>query len=327
MKKSINFLLVLIIIVLTCSCFMSCKNEDTNENVEEPLFEFVEGKSTQIKFGKFPQTVTDVDVSLIKSGTKDKKTGYYTYQDKEYAIITSSLNDESNSSFWNGTKVENNKEYAFLVEPIVWDILKTSDDSYLLLSNMVLTSSAFQTNYGVHDKEYYYKDSDGNLDLDTKDTHGTYANEYSVSLVRLYLQNTFYSVAFNEKQQNIIETTTLNNHQGDSVYAKLQQDTKDKVFILSYTEATNNTYGFTEENPQRRIKQVTDYALCSGAYAYCYSYSGTMTKNSMWYLRSAGDDALHVLKVDSTGEISKTSGTHISESTYMGIVPALYIKK
>ncbi len=325
MKKSINFLLILLIIVFTCSCFMSCKNKDTDKIEEEAIFEFVEGSSSQIKFGKFPQTVSDIDVSLIKSGTKDKKTGYYTYQDKEYAILTSNLNDELNSSFWNGKKVENNKEYAFLVEPIVWDILKTSDDSYFLLSNMVLKASVFQTNYGVHDKEYYYKDSDGNLDLDTKDAHGTFANEYSVSLVRLYLQNNFYSVAFNEKQQNIIQTTSLNNHQGNTIYSKLQQDTKDKVFILSLDEATNNTYGFTEENPQRRIKQVTDYALCSGAYAYCYSYNDTMTKNSMWYLRSAGDDALHVMKVDSNGIAS--SITHISESTYMGIVPALYIKK
>lgn len=63
------------------------------------------------KLGRYPQTITDLDVELIKSGKYNDKTGWYEYDNNEYAIITVDIDTDyqDNECFNNGELAKNYK--------------------------------------------------------------------------------------------------------------------------------------------------------------------------------------------------------------------------
>ena len=59
------------------------------------------------------------------------------------------------------------------------------------------------------------------------------------------------------------------------------ENTNDKVFLLSYTEAANSEYGFTSTSSSVRIRKPTDFALAN------YGFLGLTDSCGGWYfLRS-----------------------------------------
>jgi len=102
------------------------------------------------------------------------------------------------------------------------------------------------------------------------------------------------------------------------------ENTEDKVFLLSYAEATNSAYGFAASysayDTVRRM-QTSDYSRATGANTSSVTgYSGCGT----WWLRSpnayASGTARYIM--------ANGSGTNYSvyNSNSYGVVPALQIR-
>ena len=207
--------------------------------------------------------------------------------------------------------------YWFKYEPIKWRILEEEGGEAFLLSEMILDSG-----------DYYADASTGTF------THNDgigYANNYVLSNIRKWLNDTFYNTAFKSAEKAIILTTQVDNSALTTTDAgsNLTQATKyessyteDYIYLLSLREVTSIYYGFDSDynaNDPARRKMNTDYAKSQGAYTHTGAYAGA----GYWWLRSPSNGydnyASDVSPSGSTG-----SGSFVS-LTYLGIAPAIRI--
>lgn len=93
------------------------------------------------------------------------------------------------------------------------------------------------------------------------------------------------------------------------------ENTKDKIFLLSYKEANKNNLGFGSSSD--RIKQPTDFALANNA-----SKSLTEGEGGYWWLRSY-NDYNYASAVVTVGD-NYCHGVYIDN---YGVVPALTISE
>ena len=217
-----------------------------------------------IYFGEYPQTVKADDVRIGK--TMDAR-GYYRGSDGAYyAKVTATPRYEEDDRFSTGDSVTEGSVYYFKVEPIRWRILTESGDTALVLCDSIIEAKAY--------------DADAN-------------NNYAESDIRAWLNAEFYQTAFNTLQKELINTelvdnsssTTCNKHHFNGIenpYAC--EDTNDKVFLLSYADVTDPSYGFQQGivYDATREKRVTDYARAIGVETS--ESSGYV--NGFWWLRS-----------------------------------------
>ena len=255
------------------------------------------GKEEYINFGRYPQTVV-TDTNLIKELDKITITnefGYIEYNGNEYKKQVADRWN-SNSIFQNGNEVVDGATYYFKVEPIKWRVLETSNGSYKLLSEYILDVQKFYTSISKR----------------TLNGQKIYENNYEYSTIRAWLNGYngtsygvedytnkgFIDIAFTEEEQAIIKTTLVDNSAsstGDSRNEYVCDNTYDKIYLLSYKEATNTTYGFISDSS--REAQPTDYA----AARYCYMNSNG---NGEWWLRSPYYyDSFYASRVTSNGLI------------------------
>ena len=221
-----------------------------------------------IYFGEYPQTIKAADVTVGDVADED---GYYLGSDGErYAKVVASLIGSS-FTFSNNSSIVDGNTYYFKVEPIRWRILSGS----LILCDSIIAN-------------HYYHHTTSSTVL-SPGMWVYYANNYAKSDIRAWLNDEFYKTAFGELQQALIQTTEVDNSAqstGNSSNSYACQNTSDKVFLLSYREVTNSTYGFassdsTYDTARRMI--TSDYSRATGAYMYTSSsYYG----NGIWWLRS-----------------------------------------
>ena len=260
------------------------------EQSQVSLVPYEENGKTYINFGRYPQTVV-TDTNLINELDKIITTnslGYIEYNGEEYKKLVAEPYRLEKSIFKNGDKVEADKTYYFLVEPIKWRVLETVNGGYKLLSEFTLDSQNFYT-YGFGTR--------------TINSQTIYPNNYEYSNIRAWLNGYngisynvedytnkgFIDIAFTEEEQARIKTTLVDNSSestGDKENQYVCNNTNDKIYLLSYQEATNTSYGFDSDRKiydSERLVQPTDYALARGCcmltstYYYGYGY---------WYLRS-----------------------------------------
>ena len=227
-------------------------------------------------------------------------TNYRPYWTKKSSSTDYSYQDD------NGYKTST--VYWFKWEPIEWRILEEKDGTALLMANIIL------------DSQQYYHESSGTRTINGRTV---YENNYKESDIRKWLTETFYTTAFDSTAKQIIETTTVDNgltSTGHSFNPYTCENTKDKVFLLSYKEVLNTSYGFdsvTSSTSTRRLKP-TDYAKSQGVYI---ATSGT----AGWWLRSPDSNysnSAHDVHTD--GYVFGT--TESVDYTDNGVVPALRIK-
>ena len=284
-----------------------------------------------ILFGSYPQTeVTDSAITTALNGMRGTlptssnsrdwtSYGYYIsgnvtnfmwYIDLEYSgekyrgvYFTSYRpnNPLSSSSTSNSYQDDNGYStgtvYWFKWEPIKWRILTESNGKAMILSELMLDSQQY-------------------------DYDGSYSNNYANSTIRAWLNDTFYNTAFGALQQAIIETTEVDNSVYSTGYSSNHyacENTFDKVFLLSYREVVNSSYGFSTStsNSTTRQKQGSDYCKTQGSYTYTYNGNGN------WWLRSPdyyfSDFARYVTSDGYLGYDYRVNGTGC------GVVPALVI--
>ena len=170
-------------------------------------------------------------------------------------------------------------------KPIKWIVMKNEGNQVLLLSKYVL------------DTKPYNKE----LEKVTWET----------SDIRQWLNNEFYTTAFNKAEKVKIQTSLIKNEDNSEHGTSGGNDTEDKVFLLSEKEAET-----LFSNDDERIAKATGYAEKSGV---CVNKE----KSAMWWLRSPGYVSYGAAVVYSSGWVDR-NGRYVSISSG-GVRPALHL--
>ena len=200
------------------------------------------------------------DIDLDLDGKYDYRgvcfNSYRPYNINHESIESMTYQDEN--------EFELNTKYWFKYQPIEWDILKEYEgDEALIITNLMIDS-----------QEFYL-----NCDTDKFDHNGGngYSNNYELSNIRIWLNQTFYENAFSTNDKKIINTKTVNNSQTPSKYSS--NNTEDKIKLLSSEE-----YGFYYKDAEKAKAKGTGYAKSQGLWV---NTSIVNTGFSEWMLRTA----------------------------------------
>ena len=138
-------------------------------------------------------------------------------------------------------------------KPIEWIVMKKEGNQVLLLSKYVLDAKP----YNEELEEVTWETSD----------------------IRQWLNNEFYTTAFNKAEKAKIQTSLIKNEDNSEYGTSGENDTEDKVFLLSKKEAKT-----LFSNNEEKIAKATEYAEKSGVYVNEEKVAG-------WWLRSPGDNS------------------------------------
>ena len=306
-----------------------------------------------IYFGSYPQSrVTDTALvsALNSAGGSWVSYGYYSgnnsagtmkssdymkykdvsYNGEKYRAVTFSnyRPRTTTASFSESNTIQSDNGYTtgnvywFKYEPLKWKVLDA--DEGLIMCSSIIDSQAYNNCY------YCTDDSQFNVYSDSAMTN--YASDYATSSIRQWLNDDFYNIAFSSDDKENIKISTLNN---DGYYtitggvisnpdlAKFDSaSTNDRVFMLSYDEVLNTSYGFADSyrtaDTARKLSG-TDYAYCQGL--------NTWTSGPEWYHRTPGKMAMNVCYTNGDGTlIDSMYSPFNSDATDYGVVPALRLK-
>ena len=208
---------------------------------------------------------------------------YYKGSDGEWycEALENAFDTEAQYKYTNGKQVAEksaNSYKWFKVEPIKWRVLT---DNYSR-NKLIFCESGIYAGVCYYDQYKVNRDIGGST---------IYPNNYEHSRIRAWLNGLefqlgdatnsdhngkgFLQTAFTAEEQAAIAMTTVDNSAkstGSTSNDYACEDTSDKVFLLSYTEAANSEYGFTNEDVRIRIRKPTDFALAN--YGYLSSTDG-----------------------------------------------------
>ena len=134
---------------------------------------------------------------------------------------------------------------------------------------------------------------------------------WETSDIRQWLNNEFYTTAFNKAEKAKIQTSLTKNEDNSKYGTSGGNDTEDKVFLLSEKEAET-----LFSNDDERIAKVTGYAEKSGVYV-------NEEKVAWWWLRSPGRYSSSAAVVGSDGWVYGDGS--IVSGAYDGVRPALHL--
>ena len=259
----------------------------------------------RIYFGEYPQTVKSDMVNITT--TKDAR-GYYLGSDGAY-YAKAVAQPYGAYKFGTGMTIQKGATYYFKVEPVRWRMLAVGNGVALVVCDRIIARRIYDTD----------------------------SNNYAKSMIRDWLNNDFYRLAFSPTQQALIEVTEVDNsvrstnpaenamefNDGENEYAC--PNTNDKIFLLSEQEITTVAYGFSPcisyGATNTRCRQSTDYARATGAYM---NTRKGLYGNGRWWLRSAdyhGCGAVrHVLDDGDVGFFCQV------DDSDNGVVPALRMR-
>ena len=229
------------------------------------------------------------DIDYNGDGTNDFR-GVYFCNYRPYSIL-----DESNynNSYQYSNGYEVNTVYWFRYDPIKWSIISKTDDRAFIMSELILDSQEFYPS--SFSSSFNHNGGTG------------YANNYELSKIRKWLNDTFFNTSFNDTSKGVIETTTVSNDYSTSESSTkkyLCGTTYDKVFLLSYNEAKPYKYDNV---------YATEYANVQGLY----------NSKIRYWLRSPGFDLS--TKSGSTKVFTTTKSNILYDYVYyisLGVRPA-----
>ncbi|MBD5106431.1 MAG: Ig domain-containing protein, partial [Lachnospiraceae bacterium] len=273
------------------------------ENGEEDTTEW-----SYVYFGSYPQSeVTDeatkqaIDSAISQgkgqsAGTAESSEGTDVWVNgTKYRRI--SKFDTNNSEYFDD--VSNNGYRYFKWERIKWKVLN-NDGSNLFV---------------VADKA-----------IDCKEYNEEYVNiTWETSTIRNWLNNSFYNTAFSSSEQGAIVTQNVVNEDNPSCGTEGGNNTSDKIYLLSISEVTNETYGFCSDYSTfsaSRWVQPSNYAHARGASTYNDSNTGG-NDNCWWWLRSTGYSSYDAARVYCLGYVDWIGFYVITYND--GVCPALHI--
>ena len=235
-------------------------------------------------------------IDVITATGKYRGVYFTSYRPYNTTETSSTSNSYQYDNSYNTSSV-----YWFEYEPITWRVLKVQSNCAFLMADLVLDS-----------QDYHYSISNRTIGGST-----VYANNYKESHIRSWLNSNFYNTAFTAAEKARIQTTTVDNSvasTGISPNTYACANTSDKVFLLSYSEATKASYG---------LGTATARQLKPSAYAQSQGVN-TDTSNgiSFWWLRSPSHFASLARLVPYGRRLDRSN--HVGSAHY-GVVPALWI--
>ncbi len=190
-------------------------------------------------------------------------------------------------------------------DPIEWLILSKGSDRLLVLSKFALDCQPYNSEY---------------VDV-------TWEN----CSLRKWLNEQFYSEAFNQTEKSMIRSIKLINRDNSESGTLGGNDTIDRVFILSVEDVSKAEYGFDPDlaaYDENRRCSPTEYAVSQGAYQYFGTGSTYITSEGegagFWWLRSPGKSGDYAASVNSRGYVRD-----YGDSVRVGanaVRPAMWIK-
>lgn len=228
-------------------------------------------------------------IGVLPYGTKQttsKATGYGISNPRVEKNDTVTWDCVYLGSYWqNDTNEDGVADQNDDKEPIKWRVLSVDGDDAFLLADQNLDAQEYNAING---------------DV-------VWAN----SPLRKWLNDEFYNTAFNINEQGSIIETDATNEDGNSV--------KDKVSLLSLTEACNAKYGFNSDSSiesETRKTKNTEYAIACGAFTY--------ESNGNWWLRSYIDWSREIYWVVTLGSINQELSFFLDD-TDKAIRPCLHL--
>ena len=163
--------------------------------------------------------------------------------------------------------------------------------------------------------------------IDCKDYNEEYINiTWENSTIRSWLNNSFYDTAFSSREQEAIVTQNVINEDNSFYGTEGGNDTRDKIYLLSIDEVTNEEYGFCSDyntsSMSRRVK-MNDYVAARdilGIFRNIDEYGD----NCWWWLRSPGYDSSTATRIDYEGEVD-CYGIYVHEYA-TEVCPALHVR-
>lgn len=259
----------------------------------------------ELTFGYYPQKhISDVDLITTLNGLSPNEQGYYEYSDKLYEKCRSHylVSHSKDNWFDDETKVMEDEDYYFSVEPLVWTLIEENEDGYLVISKDII------------DVCYY------------DDVYEDCSNNYEESALRNYLNNDFLNKAFYTCKDRMIEVEVDNSllSTGDTTNHYVCDNTFDYVFapsIIELEEYVGCSLPFTyplPDNVTRDLKAKTsDYYRCKDGTTDNDNYGN-------YWLRSPESDRNNYAKT-----INSNGKYFVSNHVYreIGIRPIIKIHK
>lgn len=214
---------------------------------------------------------------------------------------------------WTNQKIHGytpNNIYWFKFNSIKWVILDPREG--LIVAKDVIDSQPY-CNTAYLTNNVYYSNVPNSL----------YINNYEASSIREWLNNDFYYTAFKKAEEDLIKITKLDNRSYHSDYSKFDSpSTNDKVFLPSYSDFSNASYGFNSDvsaHDNSRMGYGTDYARCQGLKIADFYEDNAC---NVW-LRNPGKSSRYVCEAYHYGALS--GSTQDAYYTYVGVRPAISI--
>ena len=203
-------------------------------------------------------------------------------------VESSSQEEDKNPDYKIGETIEFGdypQEEDGTEKPIEWIVMKNEGNQVLLLSKYVLDAKPYNEGWE-------------NVTWQTSD-------------IRQWLNNEFYTTAFNKSEKAKIQTSLIKNEDNSEYGTSGGNDTEDKVFLLSEKEAET-----LFSNDDERIAKATGYAEKSGVYV-------NEKKESVWWLRSTGYSSSRAAEVKYNGWVDQ-DGPSV-DCMDGGVRPALHL--
>ena len=263
-------------------------------------------------------------IDLAYNEVKYRGVYFTSYRPDETHRLSKAANSQQDDNGYNVSTV-----YWFKYEPIKWRILSEANGEALILCETIIDSRDYCNFDEETQQTVKYSHNGGN----------GYANNYALSDIRAWLNDTFYNTAFSALQKEYIKLTTVKNdltsanpnsypnfETSDKYMSFLCEDTEDHIFLLSFQEAMNDAYGFNPDienvaDPARE-KIPTDYAKCQDVKVS--KDTGYVGNGAYWWLRTpaeydSGGVARMVIWNGAAGGAIGVSNVNV------GVVPALVI--
>lgn len=221
--------------------------------------------------------------------------------------ISNPVTDSNGVTTWDKVKFGGYYQTAeFTPEPIKWRVLAVNGDDAFLLADQCLDAGQF---------------------TETDET----AEEYTIATwetcsLRKWLNEDFYNEAFSDNEKGAIRETVVNNRCGEVK----QNDTTDRIYLLSVDEVCNEDYGFEPDDKFTKTRQAknTDYAKCNNA---CDYWNRSSKKGGgEWWLRtnmyngsSTNGLITYACFVFENGSVKSSSGDGITKNK--AVRPALHL--
>ena len=196
-------------------------------------------------------------------------------------------------------KDESSEPSFFIFEPIEWEIILKSYNSYCVVSKLVLDWQSWDLS-----KE---KTIIGEVPFNHM-LPLYYFNNYKSSALRKWLNNDFLNIAFNETERSKIKKFYVDNSASSTYYETNENfcaNTIDNIFLLSLSETINLNFNF--------VTTATNFARYKSGYSSHYPYAGR------WWTRSPAENSSYTgFLIDEKGYYWR----YVVDGTY-GIRPAL----